>query len=515
MNQLDFQMTLDYCIGRIQNGESLARCLADYPEMATELRPLLTLSADLIDLEPLTPSAQGAQRGRDLMFAALDEPEENKNSFGFFALGTGNLGDLVKGWFGPAPQLGLVGRMALVIIGLLASGTIISSASANSLPGDQLYPVKLFVEETRLSLTFNPSRQIALQNQINERRLEEVEQLQAAGRTAEVEFRGQIEAITADGWIIDGLEVQPIPELLLTDEIIVGQTVTVNSQVDADGTILISGVDVADEPNALPIQIDPTSTPTQTVLPTVLPTSTSEPSETASLTATNTQIPAVQPTARPSQTPTLPALATAAATTTATEARPTENDVRPTDTQTPTQPPADRPSQTPSATPSPTVNQQSSPDAQSTRDIRATQAANSTRLANVQATQNANATRLANAQATQAANETRIANVQATQAANATRIANAQATQYALATQQANMQATHAARATEQANQQATRDALATEEANRQATRIAKATAAAAATQNAVPPATSTPTPEPTPTPITDVRPSPTPIRDG
>ncbi len=138
MNQIDFQSILDQCIKRIQEGEALARCLADYPEMAEELRPLLTLSADLIDLEPLAPSAQGVQRGRDLMFAAFDQEDEQEQAalglIGFLSKQWDQFRSNLAGWFGPAQQLGFVGRLAVVLIGLIASGGLITNASADSSP---------------------------------------------------------------------------------------------------------------------------------------------------------------------------------------------------------------------------------------------------------------------------------------------------------------------------------------------------------------------------------------------
>ena len=73
MNQPDFATILDDCIQRMQQGESLASCLADYPEQAAELTPMLELTADLFTLPPLEATPAATQRGWDEMMAAWDE----------------------------------------------------------------------------------------------------------------------------------------------------------------------------------------------------------------------------------------------------------------------------------------------------------------------------------------------------------------------------------------------------------------------------------------------------------
>lgn len=508
MNPLDFQSILDQCIGRIQAGESIKRCLADYPEMADELSPLLALSSDLVEIEPLTSTSQAVSAGRDAMFAAFDEVEEASN-VGLIQLGLfGWLRETLSGSadsFSAAPQLSLVGRMAIVMIGIFASAGVVANSSASSLPGDQLYPVKRLIEDTRLTLSASAEGRSDYQKFLAQRRRDEVEALQQAGRAAEVEFGGVIEEITAEGWVINGIEVKPLPELTGDQGPAVGESVTVTSQVDPDGVITVNGVEIEPANSERPIEIvptpSPTANPTQTPTPTLLPTQVpvidtvapTRAAATATLIPADTPEPVLSPTAT-----TVPAEATATPLIDAT--RPAEND-------------------------------RATREALATRQAenQATRAAQATETSSNQATRNANATAQANHQATQvaeataAANEqaTRDANGQATREAMATEAANNQATRDAMATEAANNQATREAKATEAANNQATRDARATEAAKQQATRQAHATKQAEATRDAPPTATPKPAASPTPTQgpeatrERDQPPTPTPERDG
>ena len=536
MNPLDFQSILDQCIGRIQAGESINRCLADYPEMADELSPLLALSSDLVEIEPLTSTSQAVSAGRDAMFAAFDEVEEASN-VGLIQLGLfGWLRETLSGSadsFSAAPQLSLVGRMAIVIIGVFASAGVVANSSASSLPGDQLYPVKRLIEDTRLTLSASAEGRSDYQKFLAQRRRDEVEALQQAGRAAEVEFGGVIEEITAEGWVINGIEVKPLPELTGDQEPAVGESVTVTSQVDPDGVITVNGVEIEQANSERPVEIVPTSSPTanptQTPTPTLLPTQvpvidTVAPTRAA---ATATPIPAntPEPVLSPTAT-TVPAEATATPPIDAT--RPAEND-RATREALATQQAENQATRAAQATEASANQATRSANATAQANHQATQVAEATAAANeratraAQATQAANdqATRDANGQATREAMATEAANNQATRDAKATEAANNQATRDAKATEAANNQATRDAKATEAANNQATRDARATEAAKQQATRQAHATKQAEATRDAPPTATPKPAASPTPTQgpeatrERDQPPTPTPERDG
>ena len=67
----------------------------------------------------------------------------------------------------------------IVLIISLATGGGVVTAAQNSLPTDALYPVKLAVENFQENLTFNTAKKIELQTKLADKRLRELEKLQA------------------------------------------------------------------------------------------------------------------------------------------------------------------------------------------------------------------------------------------------------------------------------------------------------------------------------------------------
>lgn len=70
----------------------------------------------------------------------------------------------------------------IVVLALLFGGTGITAyAAQSSLPGETLYPVKTLIEDIRLDLTKNPTKQYALLDQYLTVRYEEMDEMQAQG----------------------------------------------------------------------------------------------------------------------------------------------------------------------------------------------------------------------------------------------------------------------------------------------------------------------------------------------
>ncbi|MBA3532924.1 MAG: hypothetical protein H0T73_13455 [Ardenticatenales bacterium] len=81
-------------------------------------------------------------------------------------------------------------------------------ASAGSLPGDTLYPVKLTVEQIDLLLYDEAQWETQVQSQ----RLSEVLTLLQSGRKAEVEFQGTLQQSSDGSWHIGGIALDFDPE---------------------------------------------------------------------------------------------------------------------------------------------------------------------------------------------------------------------------------------------------------------------------------------------------------------
>jgi hypothetical protein len=77
MNTTNLDQLLDTCLARLQSGATVEQCLADYPNSALELRPLL-LAASAVQTAPI-PAArpQAVELGQAKMLAALTSQEKN------------------------------------------------------------------------------------------------------------------------------------------------------------------------------------------------------------------------------------------------------------------------------------------------------------------------------------------------------------------------------------------------------------------------------------------------------
>ena len=388
MKPLEFDSILDQCIARVQAGEPMADCLAEFPDFAAELRPLLALSEALHGLPELLPSSEAAASGKARMFESFDRsaaPDTTPQAAQAPTPAKGWIGRLT-GWISTGrdrqPPIMAVARAALILIGLIAAGGFVADASADSLPGDQLYGVKRLVEDTRLTLSLDDADRSQLRAIFNARRREEVMALKAAGRTGEVEFSGQLAVDDNNQWTIDGILVEPATDLALPIlDANLGEVVTVDSVVEVDGTITISGVDAPVEPSDSGQAPLPSPTPTSD-RPIKATPSPERPTTTATEAAPTRTQAAASPTPQPSPTSTalptaqstLPPFPTSAPTQTAT-ARPRPTQVEATETTTPTASPVVRPTQTatglptvrPTATPRPTKTETAIPTLRPTK----------------------------------------------------------------------------------------------------------------------------------------------------
>ncbi|MEM7799313.1 MAG: DUF5667 domain-containing protein [Chloroflexota bacterium] len=297
---------LDLCIARLRAGESLERCLADYPDAVDEIAPLLELSLDLIGLPPLESRPEAVTRGRDAMFAAFDVEETRAAAAtkerATYQDDTGWLAGLKWLWTSPK----MVTRFAFLLIGFVLAASAVAGASASTLPGETLYPVKRLIEEARLSLTLDRTNQEQLMAELDQRRREEVKALIGEGQAARVQFSGRLNRDGDGQWRVDDIPIASNDSLEGLLAALEGETVVVSSDVAADGGVILQEIDRED---GLPVT---RSTPTP--IPTVTPTPSSTSSPTLSPSSTATEMPAVAtslPTRAASETPTAEPVASA------------------------------------------------------------------------------------------------------------------------------------------------------------------------------------------------------------
>ena len=208
------------CIDEIQAGKcTLEDCLARYPSLSDELRPLLKIAMG-IQPEAATPSPQFRQRARIRLLQAMQAPAANR----------GRAGLDIFGWLKPpAPgrRLGYALIVATVVWALIVAGGTTVHASQDSLPDDTLYPVKTAVENLRLAVARTPEARASLHLELAERRVQEVAAQSSLGRTMSTSALEEV-AVQTDAAIREIGSIPPEDSKALVGEL---SQSTVNQQV--------------------------------------------------------------------------------------------------------------------------------------------------------------------------------------------------------------------------------------------------------------------------------------------
>jgi hypothetical protein len=290
---------------------SIEECLASYPEYANQLRPLLELAAQVGRM--ITPASSSAARaaGEQRMLAALAQRQERAAKTGpviwylqrvVRALTPGRPGRLRPAW-----NLAIVSLFILSI----AVGALMAVASTHSLPGDLLYPVKMAAQQTRLFLTRDSEMQRQMEEQFSAQQRRDIQSVLNAGRRVDVEFRGTLQRMDENLWVVDGLAVSLQDGTTILGSPYLGATIRGRGIVPGDGSLLATWLEVeSEEMPVIPETVTPTATstptptptPTSTRTPTNTPTPTATPTSTSTPTPTSTPLPTTTPTPTPTNT---------------------------------------------------------------------------------------------------------------------------------------------------------------------------------------------------------------------
>ena len=216
---------LELALVRLEAGEKLDDILVDYPEHAAQLRPVLQ-TAEIAGQDPLIKAPSqviSRSRTRVLAHAAhlrqADQPGR-------------------MSW-GRAQRLAVALVIALAF--MLSWGGLIA-ASAQALPGDQLYPAKLTLEKVRLGLTFSPQSHQQVEALYQSRRVDEVQRLLTLGRVVLVEFHGVVEQQKMAEWVVSSIPVRLSPTTVMIGQILPGMTVEVEGLTQPDGVVNASEI---------------------------------------------------------------------------------------------------------------------------------------------------------------------------------------------------------------------------------------------------------------------------------
>jgi hypothetical protein len=169
-----FSFILSRCIASIEKGETTVdECIEQYPEYKDELADMLGVMKYVTDnlREPVDEDFRWRTR------STLVNRVINHQPITIW----GNTLMWLRETFSIKRRKPLVQLVVLVtlLLSLVSGGSVL--ASENAIPGDFLYPVKMFVEEARLVLT-GEEKEVELYLQFAEKRMREVESLAERGR---------------------------------------------------------------------------------------------------------------------------------------------------------------------------------------------------------------------------------------------------------------------------------------------------------------------------------------------
>jgi len=165
----DSDEILNICLDRvIERGESIEQCLADYPEQAEELEPLLKAALSASGASSTIKARPEFERLAKYRFLSALQEKTGRKSESRVPL---------RRW---QQRLAMAFTVILVLF-LVGAGTV--TASASSLPGDMLYPVKTTTEKVQGFFTFGSEAKASFHIKMAQRRLNEIEALTETNRT--------------------------------------------------------------------------------------------------------------------------------------------------------------------------------------------------------------------------------------------------------------------------------------------------------------------------------------------
>jgi len=176
----EFDEALQYCLDLIRGGrESIDSVVARYPEYAHELRAQLEIATWLSSASSaLDPRPGFVSASRRRLVSRIQQ--ENQPVI----VTPLTWGERLQNFLA-VQKVAPVAFVFVLMLALFVSGTVVS-ASQKSLPGDDLYSVKLTLEQIALATSLDEKNDAELQIQYVEKRLTEVQTLIIEERYEEV-----------------------------------------------------------------------------------------------------------------------------------------------------------------------------------------------------------------------------------------------------------------------------------------------------------------------------------------
>jgi len=204
------------CIEALASGADIQQLITNYPE----LHPVLEAAAQANQLNIAGPPVDAQHRSRTRVLTYASQLRATPIS--------------TRGLITRLPRFALA--VVIALFAFLAWSSLLI-ASARSLPGDQLYPVKRAAENFRLNLNSNSDNFQHIEEIYRERRIEEIRQLLDRQRSEFVSFDGQVNERGKRHWKIDSVPVIVAPETVILGQIEIGMLVEVEGMTQPEGWV--------------------------------------------------------------------------------------------------------------------------------------------------------------------------------------------------------------------------------------------------------------------------------------
>ena len=175
-----FQEIIDQCVSLLRSGTaSTEEILARYPDLPPNQQEELSAALWLANSAPyFNPRHEFVQESKVRLLTRIRQ--ERRNRALLHRQSPATLARLISLL---SIRHSFKYALALAVIVLFTvSSTGVAYASQSSLPGDFLYPVKLSIEDARLSVSLSPVGDARLRKEFARERLEEIQSLVAAER---------------------------------------------------------------------------------------------------------------------------------------------------------------------------------------------------------------------------------------------------------------------------------------------------------------------------------------------
>ncbi len=232
-----FETILDESISALQAGVSIEDILAEVPEYAAELRPLLYAASVLADPNPeLAPEETKSVLRNEYVKQVAELPALSQTPW---REKTEAILRILKRRLTRRAILNdLVTVTLTIILTMLMAVMILNYLAADTIPGDFLYSVKRTSENVQLNLTLDEARRRELRAGFNQQRLQEMERLIEQRQVAKVQFNGVLETKGENLWIIEGHTIFLPPDMQQDTAIAEGDVVEVVGLLRANGIII-------------------------------------------------------------------------------------------------------------------------------------------------------------------------------------------------------------------------------------------------------------------------------------